>query len=130
MGQRPYDRLIVILFATLVFLGCIVSPPSLMDDVDAANAQIARNMLDSGDWVTAHLDGVLFMEKAPLHYWLIAVSTQEYYSMPCYPALALLIGSAMARGGAWVGQAARFISVIATTAEFCPTPHWNGVRRE
>ena len=26
-------------------------------------------------------------------------TTQEYYSMPCYPALALLIGSAMAAGG-------------------------------
>jgi 4-amino-4-deoxy-L-arabinose transferase-like glycosyltransferase len=45
-----------------------------MDDVDAANAQVARNMLDSGDWVTAHLDGVPFLEKAPLHYWLMAVS--------------------------------------------------------
>ena len=26
-------------------------------------------------------------------------TTQEYYSMPCYPALALLLGSAMAHGG-------------------------------
>jgi hypothetical protein len=45
-----------------------------MDDVDAVQAQIARNMLDSGDWVTAHLDGVAYMEKAPLKYWLIALS--------------------------------------------------------
>ena len=29
-------------------------------------------------------------------------TTQEYYSMPCYPALALLLGSAMAAGGDWV----------------------------
>jgi hypothetical protein len=29
------------------------SPPSLMDDVDAVQAQIARNMVQSGDWVTA-----------------------------------------------------------------------------
>src|SRR5262249_44620881 len=52
----------------------IVSPPSLMDDVDAVQAQIARNMLDSGDWVTAHLDGVAYLEKSPLKYWLIAIS--------------------------------------------------------
>ena len=32
-------------------------------------------------------------------------TTQEYYSMPCYPALALLLGSAMAAGGDWVGAA-------------------------
>jgi 4-amino-4-deoxy-L-arabinose transferase-like glycosyltransferase len=55
-------------------LGCIISPPSLMDDVDAVQAQIARNMLTSGDWVTARLDGVVYLEKAPLVYWAIAVS--------------------------------------------------------
>ena len=45
-----------------------------MDDADAVQAQIARNMLDSGDWVTARLDGVPYLEKSPLKYWLIAVS--------------------------------------------------------
>jgi len=45
-----------------------------MDDVDAVQAQIARNMLASGDWVTARLDGVVYLEKSPLIYWLIAIS--------------------------------------------------------
>jgi len=44
-----------------------------MDDVDAVQAQIARNMLQSGDWVTARLDGVAYLEKSPLKYWMIAV---------------------------------------------------------
>lgn len=44
-----------------------------MDDVDAVQAQIARNMLASGDWVIAHLDGVPYLEKSPLIYWLIAI---------------------------------------------------------
>ena len=65
--------LIVALVAAVIFLGCIVSPPSLMDDVDAVQAQIARNMLQSGDWVTARLDGIAYLEKAPLKYWSIAV---------------------------------------------------------
>ncbi len=41
--------------------------------------------------------------------WIAAVmvfftfsTTQEYYSMPIYPALALLIGSALAAGGRWI----------------------------
>jgi len=55
-------------------LGCIVSPPSLMDDVDAVQAQISRNMLTSGDWVTARLDGVVYLEKAPFVYWAMAAS--------------------------------------------------------
>jgi 4-amino-4-deoxy-L-arabinose transferase-like glycosyltransferase len=60
--------------AALIFLGCLVSPPSLMDDVDAVQAQIAHNMLQSGDWVTARLDGVAYLEKSPLGYWMMAVS--------------------------------------------------------
>jgi hypothetical protein len=45
-----------------------------MDDVDAVQAQIARNMLESGDWVTARLDGVAYLEKSPLIYWMMAGS--------------------------------------------------------
>ena len=65
---------VVALVAAFIYLGCVVSPPSLMDDVDAVQAQIARNMLASGDWVTAHLDGVAYLEKPPLVYWAIAIS--------------------------------------------------------
>lgn len=71
--SRPRYLLIVILFASAVYIGCMISPPSLMDDVDAVQAQIARNMLTSGDWVTARLDGVAYMEKAPLIYWMMGV---------------------------------------------------------
>jgi 4-amino-4-deoxy-L-arabinose transferase-like glycosyltransferase len=69
---------IVILFAAAVYLGCILSPPSLMDDVDAVQAQIARSMLSSGDWVTARLDGVAYLEKPPLIYWMIAISYKVF----------------------------------------------------
>jgi len=65
---------IVLAAASLVFLLSIGSPPHLMDDVDAVQAQAARNMLSSGDWVTARLDGVAYLEKSPLNYWMIAVA--------------------------------------------------------
>jgi 4-amino-4-deoxy-L-arabinose transferase-like glycosyltransferase len=71
---RFESGVVVVLFAAAIFLGCIVSPPALMDDVDAVQAQIARNMLASGDWVIAHLDGVPYLEKSPLIYWLMAAS--------------------------------------------------------
>src|SRR6478672_918787 len=71
--RRRY-QLIVLAVAAAVFLGCMVSPPSLMDDVDAVQAQIARNMLDSGDWVTARVDGIAYLEKSPLKYWMIALA--------------------------------------------------------
>ena len=72
--QRRLVYLAVLLISGAVYLGCIISPPSLMDDVDAVQAQIARNMVSSGDWVTARLDGVAYLEKAPLIYWAIAAS--------------------------------------------------------
>jgi 4-amino-4-deoxy-L-arabinose transferase-like glycosyltransferase len=65
--------LVVALIAGAIYLTSTLSPPSLMDDVDAVQAQIARNMLTSGDWVSARLDGVLYLEKAPLIYWIIAI---------------------------------------------------------
>ncbi len=73
-GKNWHLYLGVLLAAGAVYLGCIVSPPSLMDDVDAVQAQIARNMLSSGDWVTARLDGVVYLEKAPLIYWTMAIA--------------------------------------------------------
>src|SRR5437588_8117437 len=77
-GERGRYALIVLAVAAAIFLGCIISPPSLMDDVDAVQAQIARNMLDSGDWVTARLDGIQYLEKSPLIYWMIAVSYEIF----------------------------------------------------
>jgi 4-amino-4-deoxy-L-arabinose transferase-like glycosyltransferase len=73
-GAGTHYALIAALVAAAIFMGCMISPPSLMDDVDAVQAQIARNMLQSGDWVTARLDGVAYLEKSPLKYWMIAVS--------------------------------------------------------
>jgi hypothetical protein len=45
-------------------------------------------------------------------------TTQEYYSMPCYPAIALLLGSAMATGGVWIRRGTRTLSLVAACAGF------------
>ena len=70
--------LIVILCSALIYLACIISPPYLQDDVDSVQAAIARNMFTSGDYVTARLDGVAYLEKAPLIYWLMAGSYKVF----------------------------------------------------
>lgn len=78
INRAWFVYLVVALVAGAIYLGCVVSPPSLMDDVDAVQAQIAKNMLKSGDWVTARLDGVVYLEKAPLIYWAIAVAYKVF----------------------------------------------------
>jgi 4-amino-4-deoxy-L-arabinose transferase-like glycosyltransferase len=65
---------LVAAIAAAIYLGCIISPPSLFDDVDAVQAQIARNMLTSHDWVTARIDGLTYLDKAPAIYWLVGGS--------------------------------------------------------
>jgi len=69
---------LVVAAAALVSCANIISPPRLMDDVDAVQAQIARTMLESGDWVTARLDGVAYLEKSPLIYWMMAASYRVF----------------------------------------------------
>jgi 4-amino-4-deoxy-L-arabinose transferase-like glycosyltransferase len=66
--------IVVLLAAAVIYFTSILSPPALMDDVDAVQAQIARTMLTSGDWVSARIDGVVYFEKSPLVYWLMAIA--------------------------------------------------------
>lgn len=77
-----------------------------MDDVDAVQAQIAANMLESGDWVTARLNGVKYLEKSPLKYWMIATSYTVFgvhdwaARIPIMVSVVLLCW-VVARFGAW-----------------------------
>lgn len=48
--------------------------PGLLDDADSSHAEAAREMFVSGDYVTLHINGVRYLEKAPLPYWLVAFS--------------------------------------------------------
>jgi 4-amino-4-deoxy-L-arabinose transferase-like glycosyltransferase len=112
-------QLVVVIIAAVIFFGCILSPPSLMDDVDATQAQIAHNMLQSGDWVTARLDGVAYLEKSPLKYWMIAVSfmifgVHDWAARIPVALSAVLLCWATARVGAWAfGRVAGMYAGIA-----------------
>ncbi|MGB6690092.1 MAG: glycosyltransferase family 39 protein [Terracidiphilus sp.] len=59
----------------LIFLGvqfvALFRPP-LLDDADATHAEAAQHMALSGDWVTLKVDGIRYLEKPPLPYWLVA----------------------------------------------------------
>jgi 4-amino-4-deoxy-L-arabinose transferase-like glycosyltransferase len=48
--------------------------PALLDDADSVHAEAAREMLLRHDWVTLYIDGIRYLEKAPLMYWSIAGS--------------------------------------------------------
>ena len=79
-------------------------------------ALIPKEMLARGDWVTPHLNGLVYLEKPPLQYWATAVAFkalgEEAFAARLWPALcglgaALLAGwFAWRRGGPVAGLAA------------------------
>ena len=56
-----------------VYVGSMFTPP-LLDDADSSHAEAAREMAASGDYVTLHINGVRYLEKPPLPYWIVAFS--------------------------------------------------------
>lgn len=62
---------LAVVFAA-VYFGALFSP-ALLDDADSTHAEAAREMFVSGDYVTLHVNGVRYLEKAPLPYWLVAI---------------------------------------------------------
>ena len=54
-----------------VHFASLFTPP-LMDDVDASHAQAAQHMAETGNLVTLYVNGVRYLEKPPLPYWLTA----------------------------------------------------------
>jgi 4-amino-4-deoxy-L-arabinose transferase-like glycosyltransferase len=57
----------------IIFFAALFTPP-LLDDADATHANAARHMALTGDLVTLHVNGIRYLEKAPLPYWLVALS--------------------------------------------------------
>ncbi len=65
-------RIAVLVLFVVVYAGSMFSPP-LLDDADSTHAEAAREMYVTGDWVTLHINGVRYLEKAPMLYWLNAI---------------------------------------------------------
>ena len=78
--QSPSTLATWLLFLTIylaVYFGSLFSPP-LMDDVDSSHAQAAQHIAETGNWITCKINGIRYIEKPPLPYWLVAVSYRVF----------------------------------------------------
>jgi hypothetical protein len=74
-SRAPYLWLAVLLVVAAAFyIGTASSPALLDDDVDAAHAVVARQMLERHDYVVLYMNGVRYLVRPPLHFWMIAAS--------------------------------------------------------
>jgi 4-amino-4-deoxy-L-arabinose transferase-like glycosyltransferase len=86
----PRTRLALGVLALLLFFGGLGSYPLLEPD-EGRYAEIPREMLERGDFVTPRLNGVLYFEKPPLYYWLNAAAL----SLPGRPEVLCRLFSAL-----------------------------------
>jgi len=63
---------LVAVWAVIYMAG--LSRPALLDDADTVHAEAAKEMVQRHDWVTLYVNGVRYLEKAPLMYWGVATS--------------------------------------------------------
>jgi 4-amino-4-deoxy-L-arabinose transferase-like glycosyltransferase len=99
--------LLLILLTAVIYVGSAWAP-SLQDDADAAHAEAAREIVERNDWVTLHINGIRYLEKAPLMYWAVALSYKIFGFTEFATRLPLALGTlllvlAVYYFGRWMG---------------------------
>jgi 4-amino-4-deoxy-L-arabinose transferase-like glycosyltransferase len=104
--SRRLIALVIAMFA-VVWFGNLDTRKLIHPD-EGRYAEIPREMLASGDWVTPRLNGLKYFEKPPLQYWMTAAAYRSFglheWTARLWPALSafaaiLVIGYAGCRLG-------------------------------
>jgi 4-amino-4-deoxy-L-arabinose transferase-like glycosyltransferase len=106
MTERRWLLALIGLFSVLLFLELPGS--RLIEPDEARYAEIPREMIAAGDWVTPRLNGTRYYEKPPLLYWANAASFKLLGETPFaarlparYAALGTAALIALSLGGDW-----------------------------
>jgi len=100
-----------------IYAGSLFSPP-LLDDADATHANAARHMAETGDLVTLRVNGIRYLEKAPLPYWVVAAGFKLFgydtFAVHLPLALSVLLLALLAYRWAWLAWGDRTALYAAT----------------
>src|SRR2546422_3601407 len=116
--------LIGLLWAAIYVIGMFT--PALLDDADSVHAEAAREMVLRHDWVTLHVNGIRYLEKAPLMYWGVAGSYSLFGVHDWSTRLPLMLGilawllAAYALGRYAYGERGGFYSAIVLATALGP----------
>jgi 4-amino-4-deoxy-L-arabinose transferase-like glycosyltransferase len=98
MTRRERTSLLLLWFF-LGLLPLLVRP--LWEPDEGRYAEIPREMLATGDWLTPRLNGVLYFEKPPLQYWLSAIGMKLFGENGAAARLPLALASGLMIWAAW-----------------------------
>jgi len=73
VGSRWMVLCLLVLSAGL-YIGTAWTPALDDEDVDAAHALVSQEMLQRHDFVVMYMDGVRYLIRPPMHFWLVAAS--------------------------------------------------------
>ncbi|MGB8887165.1 MAG: glycosyltransferase family 39 protein [Candidatus Korobacteraceae bacterium] len=115
---------IAVLWA-IVYIPGLFTPP-LLDDADSVHAEAAREMLVRHDWTTLYIDGLRYLEKAPLMYWTMAASFKVFgvrdwaARLPVILGVLALLLATYSLGKRTLGERAGFWAAIVLTLSVGP----------
>lgn len=70
---------LVLVMAVSLFIGFWrLGALNFFDPDDGLYVEVAREMLETGDWITPHFNGLRYLEKPPLFYWVTALALRLF----------------------------------------------------
>jgi len=73
--QKPWVQIIILLVFCLLLFIAGVGRWDLWNPDEPRYAQVAKEMVERGDWILMHVNGNTYVDKPPLFFWLIAFSS-------------------------------------------------------
>ena len=123
---KPWLLVLMALSLACLWFGTLDMRHLLRSD-EGRYAEIAREMLVSGDWVTIRYNGLKYFEKPPLHLWMTALAFKAFgvgeWQARCWVALNGAAGLLMTMLAArrWYGPRVAMLSGLVLLA----APNWN-----
>ena len=124
--QRKLTSFAVILLLWAVIYLPGLFHPALLDDTDSVHAEAAREMVERGDWTTLYVNGLRYLEKAPVLYWGMAAGfqflgvTEWAARLPLALGVLALLWATFSLGRRLFGARAGFLSAFVLVTAFGP----------
>ena len=131
---RPGTLILLVLALAVVWFSNL-EYRKLIDPDEGRYAEIPREMVASGNWVTPRLDGFKYFEKPPLQYWATAAAYEAFgvhhWTARLWPALTGALGIALVffAGRTLFGVTAGYCAalVLAGSVAYPVTAHVNAL---